>query len=103
LVVILWLPLIYGCVVPFFFLDLAVAIHQLICFPIYGIPKVRRRDYLVFDRGRLTYLNAIEKIGCVYCSYASGLLAYITEIAARTEQHFCPIKHASHTAPLFRY
>jgi hypothetical protein len=22
------------------------------------------------------------------------MLAYITEIAARTEQHFCPIKHA---------
>lgn len=41
-------------------------------------------------------LNAIEKLGCIYCSYANGLLAYIAEIAARTEQHFCPIKHAQH-------
>jgi hypothetical protein len=75
-------------------LDLAVAIYQAICFPIYGIPKVRRADYLIFDRGRLGYLNPIEKLGCVYCSYANGLLSYVTEIAARTEQYFCPIKHA---------
>jgi hypothetical protein len=75
-------------------LDAAVAVYQLVCFPIYGIPKVRRDDYLVFDRGRLAYLNAIEKVGCIYCSYANGLLALITEVAARTEQYFCPIKHA---------
>jgi hypothetical protein len=91
--VVLSVPLIYLCVVPFLLLDLSVAIYQFICFPIYGIPKVRRKDYLIFDRGRLGYLNAIEKVGCVYCSYANGLLAYIAEIAARTEQRFCPIKH----------
>jgi hypothetical protein len=92
--VILSSPLIYACVVPFLLLDLSVAIYQLVCFPIYGIPKVRRKDYLVFDRGRLAYLNTIEKVGCIYCSYANGLLALITEIAARSEQYFCPIKHA---------
>jgi len=86
--VILSVPLIYACVLPFAVLDLFVIIYQEVCFPIYGIPKVRRRDYLVFDRGRLAYLNAIEKVGCVYCSYANGLLAYVAEIAARTEQHF---------------
>jgi hypothetical protein len=92
--VILTSPLIYACVIPFLLVDVSVALYQLVCFPIYGIPKVPRRDYLVFDRGRLAYLNTIEKIGCIYCSYANGLLAMITEIAARTEQHFCPIKHA---------
>ena len=92
--VILSSPLIYVCVLPFLLVDASVALYQLVCFPIYGIPKVRRQDYLVFDRGRLAYLNTIEKIGCVYCSYANGLLALITEIAARTEQHFCPIKHS---------
>ena len=92
--VILSSPLIYACVVPFLLLDASVAIYQLVCFPIYGIPKVRRKDYLVFDRGRLAYLNTIEKVGCIYCSYANGLLALITEIAARSEQYFCPIKHA---------
>lgn len=92
--VILSVPLIYACAIPFALLDLSVTIYQSVCFPIYRIPKVRRRDYLIFDRGLLAYLNAIEKVGCVYCSYANGLLSYVGEIAARTEQHFCPIKHA---------
>jgi hypothetical protein len=98
LLVILSSPLIYASAVPFLLLDVAVAIYQFVCFPIYGIPKVRRKDYLIFDRGRLAYLNTIEKVGCIYCSYANGLLAMITEIAARTEQHFCPIKHAHRLA-----
>ena len=94
ILVLLSVPLIYACAIPFALLDLSVTIYQAICFPVFRVPKVRRRDYLIFDRGRLAYLNAIEKVGCVYCSYANGLLAYIAEIAARTEQHFCPIKHA---------
>lgn len=92
--VILSSPFIYGCALPFLFLDAAVAVFQAVCFPIYRIPKVRRADYLIFDRGRLSYLNSVEKLACTYCSYANGLLAYISEIAARTEQHFCPIRHA---------
>jgi hypothetical protein len=92
--VILSSPLIYACVLPFLMLDASISLYQLVCFPIYGIPKVRRKDYLIFDRGRLAYLNTIEKVGCIYCSYANGLLALTTEIAARTEQYFCPIKHA---------
>jgi hypothetical protein len=98
LLVILSSPLIYACVLPFLMLDASVAVYQMVCFPIYGIPKVRRKDYLVFDRGRLAYLNTIEKVGCIYCSYANGLLGLIREIAARTEQHFCPIKHARRLA-----
>ena len=96
--VILSSPLIYACVLPFLLVDASVALYQLVCFPIYGIPKVPRKDYLVFDRGVLAYLNTIEKVGCIYCSYANGLLALITEIASRTEQHFCPIKHAHRLA-----
>ena len=98
MLVILSSPLIYACVIPFLLLDVLVAAYQFVCFPIYGIPKVRRQDYVVFDRGLLAYLNTIEKVGCIYCSYANGLLALITEIAARTEQHFCPIKHAHRLA-----
>jgi hypothetical protein len=87
-------PIIYSLIVPFALLDLAVTLYQAVCFPIYGIPKVKRSDYLVFDRGRLAYLNLIEKLNCAYCSYGNGLIAYVREIAARTEQHWCPIKHA---------
>lgn len=98
--VVLSAPVIYVCGLPFLLLDLAVSVYQSICFPIYGIPKARREDYLIFDRGHLAYLNPIEKLGCVYCSYANGLLAYIAEIGARTEQHFCPIKHARRSLQL---
>lgn len=90
----LTLPIIYAMIVPLVILDLCVSFYHATCFPIYGIPKVKRGDYLVFDHQYLAYLNAIEKLQCLYCSYAIGLIAYAREITARTEQYFCPIKHA---------
>ncbi len=97
-------PAIYVGIVPFALLDLFLLFFQGICFPVYNVPKVRRADYVIFDRGRLRYLNLLERLNCVYCSYANGLLAYAAEVAARTEQHWCPIKHASRLrAPHSRY
>jgi hypothetical protein len=87
-------PIIWLCAVPIALTDLVGTLYQAICFPIYGIPKVRRSEYLSFDRHRLTYLNFFEKVNCDYCAYVNGVLGYFTEIAARTEQHWCPIKHA---------
>lgn len=91
---ILTAPVIYAGFVPFMLLDLFLWLYQSICFPIYGIPKAKRSEYLVFDREDLPYLNVIEKFNCFYCSYGNGLMAYGREIAARTEQYWCPIKHA---------
>lgn len=90
----LTMPVIYGMGIPLLLCDLCVTLYQYICFPIYGIGRVRRGDYFVQDHQHLAYLNIIEKAHCMYCSYAVGLLAYATEITARTEQYFCPIKHA---------
>ncbi len=87
-------PVIYAMIVPFVLLDLFVTLYQYICFPVYGIERVRRTEYLIFDRVHLAYLNGIEKLNCLYCSYANGVIAYVREIAARTEQYWCPIKHA---------
>ncbi len=92
--VILTAPLIYALIVPLVLLDLFVTIYQAVCFPVYGIAKAARGDYFVFDRHHLAYLNALEKLNCAYCSYANGLIAYVREIAGRTEQYWCPIKHA---------
>lgn len=97
---ILCAPVIWLGIVPALFLDLFVTIYQMICFPIYGIPKAKRQDYIVFDRQFLNYLNVIEKINCAYCSYFNGLIAYVQEIAARTEQFWCPIKHARRISTL---
>lgn len=87
-------PIIYSMLFPMLLLDLFVTIYQYTCFPLYGIPRVRRRDYFVFDRAYLGYLNIIEKINCAYCSYGNGLMSYVKEIVGRTEQYWCPIKHA---------
>lgn len=93
-------PFIWAILIPAVLLDVATSLYQVICFPIYGIPKVKRADYIVFDRQYLNYLNIIEKINCAYCSYFNGLIAYIQEIAARTEQFWCPIKHARRISTL---
>jgi hypothetical protein len=97
-------PVIYALIIPLALLDAFISLYQWVCFPVYGIAKVRRRDYLVFDRRYLSYLNALEKLNCAYCSYANGLVGYVREIAARTEQYWCPIKHARRvTAAHARY
>jgi hypothetical protein len=92
--VVLTAPVIYAVIIPLVLLDLFVSLYQAICFPVYGIARVRRSDYLIFDRYHLDYLNALEKLNCAYCSYANGLIGYVREIAGRTEQNWCPIKHA---------
>ena len=91
---ILTAPFIYAVIIPFVLLDLFVTVYQAVCFPVYGVPKARRRDYIAIDRNRLRYLNALEGFNCLYCSYGNGVLAYAVEIAGRTEQHWCPIRHA---------
>lgn len=87
-------PIIYSLIIPFVLLDLFVTVYQWTCFPAWGIKRVARRDYIVLDRHRLAYLNSIEKLNCIYCGYGNGLLAMVREVAARTEQYWCPIRHA---------
>ncbi len=90
-------PVIYSVFFPFLALDIFVTIYQHICFRLYGIPLVRRSDHVVIDRHHLAYLNAIEKFNCIYCGYGNGVAEYVREISARTEQYWCPIKHARRT------
>ncbi|MGE0762990.1 MAG: hypothetical protein AB7N80_06910 [Bdellovibrionales bacterium] len=87
-------PVIYSMIIPALIMDIFVSVYQRICFPVYGIPKVKRNDYIVLDRNRLKYLNWIERINCDYCGYFNGLISYVREVASRTEQYFCPIRHA---------
>jgi hypothetical protein len=91
-------PVIYGLIIPLVFLDLSVTIYQHICFRVYGIERVRRGSHVIIDRQHLAYLNGLEKLNCVYCGYANGVIAYAREIAGRTERFWCPIKHATRAA-----
>ena len=90
-------PIIYSMIVPIALLDVWMSLYQWICFPLFGIRKVQRRNYIVVDRHKLTYLNGIEKLNCIYCGYANGVFAYTREITGRTETYWCPIKHGRRT------
>lgn len=86
---IIWLPLLALII-----LDLLGEFYHQTCFPLYKIPKVKRSEYiLIMDRNKLPYLNFFEKLGCMYCGYANGLLLYLKEIAGRTEKYWCGIMH----------
>ena len=87
-------PFIYALLPILLLLDIFASLYHAVCFPLLGIPKVKRSDFIIFDRQHLAYLNLLEMVNCAYCSYGTGLLAYLTEVIARTEQYWCPIKHA---------
>lgn len=87
-------PLVYAMVIPAMFLDLALFLYQQVVFRVFNFKRIKRSDYIVFDRHYLGYLNVIEKLNCIYCSYFNGLTQYASAIASRTELYFCPIKHA---------
>ena len=91
-------PFIYSMIIPIAFFDLTITLYQHICFRLYSIPRVKRSDYIVLDRHQLAYLNGIEKLNCIYCGYGNGVVAYSRKVIARTEQYWCPIKHARKVA-----
>jgi hypothetical protein len=84
--------------IPAIFLDIWLFIYQQTAIRLYKIPLVKRSDYIVFDRWQLAYLNWIQKIDCIYCSYFNGVMQYSVEVAWRTEKYWCPIKHANKKA-----
>jgi hypothetical protein len=87
-------PLIYAMVIPAIIFDVLLFVYQQIAFRIFKFEFIKRSDYMHFDHQYLGYLNLIEKLNCLYCSYFNGLMLYASAIAGRTELYFCPIKHA---------
>lgn len=87
-------PIIYSMIFPALLLDLFLLLYQGIFFWLVRIPRVRRKDHFCYDRRHLSYLNGLEKLNCLYCSYFNGLMSFAREIAGRTERYFCPIKNA---------
>lgn len=88
------IPFIYGMIIPAIILDIALTIYQYTAFSLYHIPYVKRREFFIYERRFLDYLNLIQKMNCLYCSYMNWLFSYAVEIGARTERYWCPIKAA---------
>lgn len=91
---VLSIPFIYSMIFPALFLDLFLFVYQNTAIRLYKIPLVKRSDYISFDRKELDYLNWIQKINCLYCSYVNWLFSYAVEVGGRTEKYWCPIKSA---------
>ncbi len=91
-------PLVYAMVIPAILFDIILFVYQQVIFRIFKFKFIKRSDYILFDRQYLGYLNSIEKLNCLYCSYFNGLMQYAAAIAGRTELYFCPIKHAKKVA-----
>jgi len=81
---------------PLVILDVFIEIYHQIGFRLCEIELVKRSSYIQIDRPKLKYLKLHDKINCMFCGYANGLIAYVGEIAARTESYWCSIKHAGH-------
>lgn len=92
---ILSMPFIYMMIVPAIILDIFLFVYQQTALRLYKVPLVKRSEYIIFERKHLDYLNLIQKVNCLYCSYVNGLFSYAVEIAGRTEKYWCPIKSAS--------
>jgi hypothetical protein len=81
-------------IIPVIIADISVEIYHRLAFPIYGIPYVKRSQYIhIIDRTKLPFLSLFEKISCVYCGYVNGWFHYASTIAGRTESYFCAIAH----------
>ena len=87
-------PFIYAMVIPAIIFDVLLFVYQQIAFRVFKFEFIKRSDYMHFDHHYLGYLNLVEKLNCLYCSYFNGLMLYASAIAGRTELYFCPIKHA---------
>lgn len=86
---------IYSMIIPVFILDIWTTIYQSIYFSITGIPKINKKDYIIFDRWELHKLNLWQRINCVYCEYVNGLLAWAKGVSNQTEIYSCAIKHSA--------
>ncbi|OGY87348.1 MAG: hypothetical protein A2233_01445 [Candidatus Kerfeldbacteria bacterium RIFOXYA2_FULL_38_24] len=86
-------PIIYSGIIPVIIADLWIEIYHRLCFPLYGIPYVRRKSYVRIDRHKLSYLTRLQKINCMYCGYVNGVVQYWVKIAGETEKYWCGIAH----------
>lgn len=90
----LTIPFIWAVLFPILLADLVLEVYHRVCFPLYGIPYVKRSRYIrITDRAKLPYLSWLEKLHCLYCGYINGWLHYATVIAGKTEHYWCAIMH----------
>lgn len=86
-------PLVLMMFGPLMILDLFLELYHQISFRLLKLPRIPRGAYIRIDRHKLAYLTPVQKIFCMYCGYANGLLPYAAKIAAESEKYWCAIMH----------
>jgi hypothetical protein len=84
---------IYSMIIPLIIIDVWATIYQFVYFNVMGIPMIKKSDHISFERWDLDKLNLWQKINCVYCEYANGILAWVKAVGVQTEIYSCAIKH----------
>ncbi len=87
------LPIIWSGLIPLVVVDVWLELYHRTCFPLYGLPYVKRSNYIRIDRHKLKYLSWSQKLGCAYCGYVNGWAHYASVIVGETEKYWCGIMH----------
>lgn len=65
---------------PFFILlhitGLVLLVQHLLT-PLLGLPKRELRNYIVIDRYKIAGLTVMDKINCMFCGYANGMIHFL--------------------------
>lgn len=83
----------YICIFPLFMIDIFIWQFQNIYFRNFQIPLIQRSQYIVLDRFSLSKLTFWQRINCLYCEYANGLIAFAKAVVNQMELYSCAIKH----------
>jgi len=93
-IILIFMPILWWLLIPLLISDICIEIYHRIFFLFYKVPYIKRRNYIqIMDRARLPYLNIVQKIYCMYCGYANGLVHYRVEIGGVTEHYWCGVQH----------
>lgn len=96
--IIFFIPLLWAILIPLLICDISIEMYHRIFFPLYKIPYIKRNAYIqIMDRNKLPYLTPLQKINCMYCGYANGVIRYWAKIAGDTEHYWCGIQHKKNT------
>ena len=79
-------------------MDIFLWQFQNIYFRIYDIPILKRSQYIILDRYKLGKLSFWQRLNCLYCEYANGLVAFAKAVVNQMELYSCAIKH-THIPP----
>lgn len=86
-------PFLWSLILPLLIIDIFAIFYNQTGFRICGIPRVKRSNYVRIDRHKLRYLTPYQKLQCVYCGYANGVLMFCSELGVRLERYWCGIQH----------